>query len=202
MHGASWRRLLRALLALQLCPGYPHDTCESGSFSTGIMGVLRSGRGLTFCKKCHDVASLGSFVHTWDSRYNPSDYHVQGEIAYAVPNTASDDLFNIHQLEGRIVLVDRGDVPILEKVERVQEAGGIAVVLVDDGECSDGFECGSLGSRSTHNFLEQDDSFRWNHIVIPVVLILHDDGMRIKARMSLVRMDVPDLGMQYILDEL
>ncbi|KAG9403690.1 hypothetical protein AC1031_005177 [Aphanomyces cochlioides] len=160
MHGASWRRLLRALLALQLCPGYPHDTCASGSFSTGIMGVLRSGRGLTFCKKCHDVASLGSFVHTWDSRYNPSDYHVQGgmrsiqqkcsvcapvEIAYAVPNTANDDLFNIHQLEGRIVLVDRGDVPILEKVERVQE------VLVSCQNCPNDHNAhpGWRNSRST-----------------------------------------------------
>ena len=45
-----------------------------------------------------------------------------------------------------MVLVDRGVIPILSKVFIAQEAGAKAVIVVDNGPCSeDLFDCGVLG---------------------------------------------------------
>ncbi|RHY82967.1 hypothetical protein DYB35_013022 [Aphanomyces astaci] len=151
---------------------------------TGVKGALVSGNGLTFCTQCVDVLREGSV-----------------DIVYAVPNTALDDLYNGHQVDGRLVLVDRGDVPIADKARRVQEAGGTGMVVVDSGECGAAFACGVLGSPRQNGFLEQDEWVKWRDMHIPVVLVLQPDGDRIKGAMDLVQVDMPDLGLQYVLRE-
>ncbi|ETV70563.1 hypothetical protein, variant [Aphanomyces astaci] len=168
---------------------------------TGVKGALVSGNGLTFCTQCVDVLREGSVVPAWESYHNPDVFRVYGDIVYAVPNTALDDLYNGHQVDGRLVLVDRGDVPIADKARRVQEAGGTGMVVVDSGECGAAFACGVLGSPRQNGFLEQDEWVKWRDMHIPVVLVLQPDGDRIKAAMDLVQMDMPDLGLQYVLRE-
>ncbi|RHY00576.1 hypothetical protein DYB25_006668 [Aphanomyces astaci] len=204
---------------------------------TGVKGALVSGNGLTFCTQCVDVLREGSvgtnviahvlilsslnaltymgiLVPAWESYHNPDVFRVYGDIVYAVPNTALDDLYNGHQVDGRLVLVDRGDVPIADKARRVQEVimipftanatistSGTGMVVVDSGECGAAFACGVLGSPRQNGFLEQDEWVKWRDMHIPVVLVLQPDGDRIKAAMDLVQMDMPDLGLQYVLRE-
>ncbi|ETW00005.1 hypothetical protein H310_07448 [Aphanomyces invadans] len=176
------------------------DTCASDGLCSlpRVQGSLIAGRGMTFCNLCMDVLREGSVVSVWESHHNPTAYYVVGEIVYAVPNTAVDDLYNAHQVEGRLVLVDRGSIAIFDKAKRVQEAGGAAMVVVDSGECSANFACGVLGSPHQNAFLEQDEWDKWRHMTIPVVLIHRDDGDRIKAAMDLMQVDMPDLGPQYV----
>jgi hypothetical protein len=124
------------------------------------------------------------------------------EIVYAVPNDASDTLINTHQTHGRMVLVDRGgNIPIVQKVVRVQEAGGIGVIVVDHGECAQGFHCPRLGHPSRNGLLDKDDWARWRDVTIPMVLILKDDGERIKQTLDLIMLEIPDVGPQYVLRE-
>ena len=90
---------------------------------------------------------------------------VSPELVYAVPNDASAQLLNSETMDGHIALVDRGKVPLVTKVRRAQEvsgcwcwlvqwtaeqnpqAGAVGIVIVDDGGCSQQYECGVLGSR-------------------------------------------------------
>ncbi|RLN99666.1 hypothetical protein DYB28_009874 [Aphanomyces astaci] len=173
---------------------------------TGVKGALVSGNGLTFCTQCVDVLREGSVGTLILSSLNALTYMgIQcqrgSHIVYAVPNTALDDLYNGHQVDGRLVLVDRGDVPIADKARRVQEAGGTGMVVVDSGECGAAFACGVLGSPRQNGFLEQDEWVKWRDMHIPVVLVLQPDGDRIKGAMDLVQVDMPDLGLQYVLRE-
>ncbi|KAF0683586.1 Aste57867_24352 [Aphanomyces stellatus] len=202
-YDGRWRSFL-TFFALTQAHGGGASTSSCAATVDGltqVRGLLSPGGGLVFCHKCDDVTSEGSFVPAWGSHYNPDSFHVHGEIVYAVPNTANEDLYNAHHVHGRIALVDRGDVPIVEKVKRVHEAGGVGVVVVDSGECGAGFTCGVLGTPTSNGFLEQDEWFKWKSIRIPVVLVRRDDGDRIKAAIDLVEMDLPDVGLQWVLRE-
>ena len=81
------------------------------------------------------------------------------------------------------------------------QAGGIGVVIVDNGGCRPGFECGLLGHPSRNSFLEQDEWFTWKNVQVPVVLVQQDDGARIKAALDIIQIDMPDVGLQYVLNE-
>jgi hypothetical protein len=47
--------------------------------------------------------------------HGPTEYNVQGELVYAVPNTGARNL-NRDQLKGHVALMDRGVVPLVDKV--------------------------------------------------------------------------------------
>jgi subtilisin family serine protease len=57
---------------------------------------------------------------------------VTGRLVSVEPNLACDDLTDARALSGRIALIDRGTCLFAEKILRVQAAGAIAVVMVNN----------------------------------------------------------------------
>merc|ERR1711924_379074 len=94
-------------------------------------------------------------------------------------------VLNADSIDGNIALVDRGKIPMVEKIEKLQEVGATAVVIVDDGSCKGNFECGLLGSRSKGNFAYKDRAYYWRNVRIPCVLMKQTEGERLKSMMNL-----------------
>ena len=121
------------------------------------------------------------------------------ELVYGVPNDGSEAFVNA--LGGAVVLVDRGGgVSLVDKVLRAQEAGAIAVVIADTGECSPTFECGrALGSRAEGKMAHRDGREVWEDVFIPCVLITRQDADRLRAQLTLTEMHVSGMGLQRFL---
>ena len=66
---------------------------------------------------------------------------------YGIPNDGSEKYLNDQHLRGNIVIVDRGTVPFAIKVQNAQAAGAEAVIIVDNGGCSETLNCGVLGHK-------------------------------------------------------
>ena len=75
-------------------------------------------------------------------RRSPKAYHVSAEMVVADPpmldGTAGEDgsaFRNARAAHHRIVLVERGGVPLVDKVLRAQAAGALGVLITDTGYC-------------------------------------------------------------------
>jgi hypothetical protein len=164
---------------------------------------MRHGHGIVFCVDCPRPENEGSFVDTWDGFANERDYHAVGEVVYAVPNDGSEPLLNT--VAGAIVMIDRGTVPLVQKVRYAQQAGAEAVVIVDtSGECNEVFDCGGwLGSRSNGAGMASNDGEDvWSDIHIPAVMVTAQGGQRLRSGMDLVEMEVSGHGTQFFVEEI
>ena len=172
--------------------------CSAGQcFSSRVKVAIEDGQGLLFCKLCRDAREDGSVLDVWEAHFRPPDYSVSAELVYAVPNDASSELLNRDDLSGNIALIDRGTVPIVAKVQRAQAAGAIGVVIVDDGDCDNDFDCDKLGSRGDgYGWSAQDHAERWRGIKIPSILTLQVHGDGLKEMMDLETMELASLGLQ------
>jgi hypothetical protein len=97
--------------------------------------------------------------------FGPSLYRVTGNLVMANPPQATGPLTN--DVQGKIVLIDRGMNLFVEKVKRAQDAGAIAVIIADNqpGPAI------SLGG--------SDPS-----ITIPAVRVTQADGNALKAALT------------------
>jgi len=95
---------------------------------------------------------------------------VRARVVLADPNLGCDPLRNAAALSGRIAMVDRGVCFFVDKVKALQDAGAVAVVVVNN---VDGPPAGmaGLGDVST--------------IRIPAVMISKADGERLKPWLGL-----------------
>lgn len=103
---------------------------------------------------------------------------ITGQIAYIEPHEACDPITNASEIKGRIALVDRGTCFFVDKIQQAQDAGAIAVIMVNN---QDGDPIAMGGSSST--------------ITIPGVMISKLDGALLKTHLHdnpTVRLD-PDL---------
>lgn len=158
---------------------------------------------ISYCLHCPDPENEGSVMLGLNARYGLDEYQTMGELVYSVPNHAELDMFfNEHQFQDRIVLVDRGKVPLLEKILKIQEtgAGAAGVIIVDDGSCQETFSyCSSkIGSALEGGFAAYDDARAWEEVEIPVVLVTAASGAKLRALMSLQRTVITGIGDQYI----
>lgn len=164
----------------------------------GLQASLMFGEGLSFCVNCRDPHETGSLIDVWEAHYGPVKFHVDGRLTLAVPNDASMDLLNRDQVRGRIALVHRGgEVSLLLKVLRLQDAGASAAVIMDleQGGCDAGFDCGRLGKRPADHFSEgfaaADLASEWRKVHIPTVLVLFKDGQRLLKLLDLGNVRIP-----------
>ncbi len=199
--------ILLVLLVQNLCLG-----------ALGIVRVhfdVRSLEGpkklLSFCVDCSQPEVEGSFVFALipkfsaytaaNSRKVAIEETISGELIYCVPNLADrDKILNQHEFENRVILVDRGAVPMLDKVKRIQKAGAAGVVIADDGNCNEEFSsCGyRIGSHMEGGFSSHDDVNEWKKIVIPVFLISKSSAVKIKKLMDNQYFDIPGTGRQLV----
>jgi len=110
---------------------------------------------------------------------------------------------NFASLQGKIVLIDRGMVPLVVKVIRAQRMGAVGVLLVDDGQCNTNFSyCGErAGNTMEGGFAPHDGYAQWNEVEIPVLLISRFTGYKLKILMGLIEFEVKDMGKQLVKDE-
>ena len=163
---------------------------------------------IEFCVGCPDPHLEGSRILALGSYHGPDGFKVIGDLTVAVPNMVSTSvqdshvghtkLMNAAQLAGRVVLVLRGRVSLVEKILAAQDAGAIGVVIADDGNCVGMFECGRAGSPRDGGFSKRDPWQNWRNVVIPAVLVMEKEAERLRNLMGLEKMLVPGLGEQWI----
>jgi hypothetical protein len=118
------------------------------------------------------------------------------ELKYAVPNDGHRSLVN--RMEGSIALVDRGNVSFAIKARHAQAAGALAVLIKDDGSCTDDFDCGTrLGSKMDGDLASRDDRTAWQGIKIPVMMITNTSAARILSLLKLHNAYVDGMGLQW-----
>eukprot|EP00602_Paraphysomonas_sp_CaronLab_P003696 CAMPEP_0185031638 /NCGR_PEP_ID=MMETSP1103-20130426/19221_1 /TAXON_ID=36769 /ORGANISM="Paraphysomonas bandaiensis, Strain Caron Lab Isolate" /LENGTH=141 /DNA_ID=CAMNT_0027567219 /DNA_START=413 /DNA_END=835 /DNA_ORIENTATION=+ len=123
------------------------------------------------------------------------------DIVYSIPNFGeSRKIMNRHELRDSIALVDRGKVSLVEKVKNIQKTGTLAIIVVDDGQCSEAFQhCGRrVGSPSEGGFGAYDSAMLWRDVTVPVLLVTLSTGEKIRAMMKNKRIEVPLLGWQNV----
>jgi len=159
---------------------------------------------ITFCIDCpspEEEGSVATGLLPMHFMMRQEEYEITSQLVYCVPNHAdSKELVNVSQVQGRIVLVDRGKNPLHEKVLRAQEAGAVGVIIADDGQCDEKFRfCGvRAGSVAEGGFAANDGADLWNKLKLPVYLVTKSTAMRIKNMMRLSEVNILGIGMQNI----
>lgn len=71
------------------------------------------------------------------------------------------------------------------------------MVVIDNGDCKEGFECSSwLGSKASNELAEFDAPSVWDDIYVPVVLISQSQGKRLLQLLNTEESEIEDLGVQ------
>jgi hypothetical protein len=170
----------------------------------GLHLLLADGDGAVACYGCapETLASGGLYLRAWHGAHGPRGYAIAGEVALALPNSGARPA--LAALGGAIVLVFRGSVAFVDIVGSVQEAGGVGLVIIDDGSCGEELECGGwLGSISSGAGLAaRDPSSAWARVRIPYVLISKGSGVRLLDLLrpsGLGTRSIPGLGEQLVM---
>ncbi len=86
----------------------------------------------------------------------PSEVDVKGKLVYVGDATSDFDQATIDQLNGHVALIDRGGNPFVEKVNRAEAAGAIAVVIANNQPGSPIFMGGEGKAGITAVMVSQD----------------------------------------------
>lgn len=153
---------------------------------------------LEFCAYCSDPQEEGSFVYGLTALQGLPHYRVNSSLVYAVPNDASRRPMNRDEASGKLVVCERGTVPLVQKILAIQAVGALGVVIVDDGQCSVELDCGRAGSPRIGGFAPKDDPEAWRQVSIPAALVSSESGARLRKLMPLDHQELPNLGYQYL----
>jgi hypothetical protein len=128
-------RLLALLVqALALCRLCTADVVVA--MSSNSTRADNKVRLLSFCLNCPSPRVEGSAAYGLLPRHGLQEFAVEGALVTCLPNSAeSKKILNPSQVKGRIVLVDRGRVPLVEKVKKLHKAGALGILVADDGRC-------------------------------------------------------------------
>lgn len=125
-------------------------------------------------------------------------YDIHGVAVWGVPNDGSVALQN--DVQGRIVLLRRGNVPFSDLAATAYNAGAIALVIVDNGLCNENLECGSWLRDTKESYpriwgFGARDPMKgftfWRIFPIPVILISSESGKRLNSIMAVRRITIP-----------
>jgi hypothetical protein len=155
---------------------------------------------ISYCVGCPSPEDEGSMAYGLIARHGVKEFHVTGEVLYCIPNFAEDEtIVNRHQFPDRIVFVNRGEISLLEKVLRIQEAGAAGVIIADDGRCTDSFSsCGPRAGSVADGGFAPDDAqvVLWSKVEIPVVLVTMGTAEKFRRSMVIEQVLVPRKGYQ------
>uniref|UniRef100_A0A1S4MY25 alpha-1,2-Mannosidase n=1 Tax=Pediculus humanus subsp. corporis TaxID=121224 RepID=A0A1S4MY25_PEDHC len=91
---------------------------------------------------------------------------VTAKVGVADPIQACESLSNSDRLKGRIVIIQRGDCMFVSKVRKVEEAGAVAAIVIDNTP-------GSSLMTSSMFAMSGDGK---NDVTIPAVFLFHEDA--------------------------
>mmetsp|Transcript_24567 Transcript_24567/g.40951 ORF Transcript_24567/g.40951 Transcript_24567/m.40951 type:complete len:223 (-) Transcript_24567:96-764(-) len=156
---------------------------------------------ITFCIDCPSPDQEGSAAYGLLPKHGMSDFQVFGQLVYCVPNYGeSKRILNAHQFTNRIVLVDRGKVPILDKIEKIIRSAAVGIIIADDGRCNESFSyCGPrAGSVAEGGFAAYDSEQRWGDLDIPVMIVTVQTADTLRRMMGFKQVEIPKLGFHNI----
>jgi hypothetical protein len=117
----TWPATITEAATLKISPPMTVATDEGPSISEGMCS-----------------GEVTSYLPDWDAEAYLAEFSapVLGDSAplvFAQPPTACDNFTNINELIGKFVIVLRGECTMVDKARRVQEAGGLALIIVNFG---------------------------------------------------------------------
>lgn len=121
----------------------------------------------------------------WAGHYSPRLFQVSSEIVRADPLNASEPLRNADSVRNRLVLVTRGQVPLMFKVRYAQQAGALGVVIADvnaDSSCASAFDqsCVPGADRARGEGFAMLEKHRfWQQNRIPCVLVAQPQAQQL-----------------------
>lgn len=165
--------------------------------------IINPLRMISFCQDCPYPEDEGSIAYgILPKHLSLNEYSITAEVVYCIPNYADYiKIVNYREFHNRIVLVNRGNgVTIHEKIFKIQSNGAAGVIVIDDGQCDEQFiSCGfRAGSSSEGGIAAHDEASLWRQITIPVLLVTHQTGERMKKIMPMKVVEVPRLGLHNV----
>jgi len=131
-------------------------------------------------------------IDAWTCHWSGQSFSVTAEAVFAEPRDASSGLKNTQITHKRLVMVERGGIPIVKKVLRAQAAGALGVILIDNGKCKSFDQSCVIGADRSRNelFAQRDNPIPWGKVKIPVVLILQGDLSLIEKGIKVPEHDI------------
>lgn len=193
---------LSALLQFVLCALLVHRVSPSLTVGLSRKGYIENGYTIvTFCMDCPSPHLEGSMAKGLHPKHGLQEFQVTGTLVYCVPNSAEGrKVLNTHHFKNRIVLIDRGALGLLDKVEKILDSEAVGVIIADDGRCKEDFSyCGpQAGSVKSGGFAINDDIARWREVHIPVVIVSVRTADLLRATMGIRKVHIPKHGLQNI----
>lgn len=85
---------------------------------------------MSFCVDCPSPQLEGMIVNSLIAKHSIQEFDVTGDLVYCIPNYADQPLLlNKMDFKDRFVMVDRGKVSLLKKVENIV---GVSLLYMDD----------------------------------------------------------------------
>ncbi|XP_062867157.1 ER degradation-enhancing alpha-mannosidase-like protein 3 [Trichomycterus rosablanca] len=104
------------------------------------------------------------------------EHGVKGSIVKSVPYTACGNIENAEELHGHVAMALRGDCMFAAKARRLQDAGAIGVIFIDQTEDS--------SSAETPLFQMVGDGETTEDITIPLVFLFSKEGTILTAALE------------------
>jgi hypothetical protein len=101
------------------------------------------------------------------------------EIVSANPPLADSDITNVVEVPGKAVMVSRGGCSFVIKAQRIQAAGAMAMVCVNNDELNPN-EVYRMGGED-RAWENTKHGSAWENITIPVVMVSFNTGAQIRA---------------------
>ena len=136
-HAWHWRWAVMALASMLAthpsCRAQPVQRVKVAMANVpGSRYATRGLRTLEFCQNCPDPHLEGSQLLALAPVHGPEEYKIQGILAICVPNHLGGK-WVLNDVRGKVALVDRGIVPLVQKVLTAQAGGAVGVIIADDG---------------------------------------------------------------------
>lgn len=139
----------------------------------------------------HTGASFPSWSSAWVDGMHLDNGRTVGELVFSDPPAGCrpGDLLalplNTQLFEGKVVVFERGQIPLAEKVRRAQDAHAVGVIIVDDA--ADRCHGNVFSSRCVpgsdlarrQGFGSSDDPGAWAGAIIPAMLVTHETGQQL-----------------------
>lgn len=114
-------------------------------------------------------SDFGPELHHGGGDDDDDDQQISGQVVFAQPFRVCSDLENADKMKGKIVIMERGDCMFVEKARKIQRAGALAGIVIDNAP-------GSSSATSAVFAMFGDGN---DDVKIPCVFLFAQDGNKL-----------------------
>ncbi|XP_003695478.3 ER degradation-enhancing alpha-mannosidase-like protein 3 [Apis florea] len=107
---------------------------------------------------------------------------VTGKVVFTFPSTACTDLHNADKLTGKIAIMGRGSCMFIEKARRIQQAGAVAGIVLDNIDGS--------SAATSPIFAMSGDGKEVDDVTIPVVFLFSIEASELLKAIAMANGDL------------